>query len=175
MGLEKERVYDRQLDHQRRTAGINDDDYYEYHLHGRIYVLSDAADARRVLAGQEVPLAITRIAAGLRGETMVFGVPQAERNKTTGFGAVELYERRRKAADDFYAEIYRNGVYYVFGSGAALDDFRNTGRFQAQGAGSADRHMAVFNGDSDAARARFAALREPAPPSVPPGCVCESQ
>lgn len=176
MGLEKELAYDRQLDHQRLTAGLNNDEYFEYHVRGRVYVLSDEADARLVLAGEEVPLTITRVGGGPRGETVVFGIPYAERNKKQGFGALDLYERRLEGRDgDFYAEVYRSGVYHVFDRWDDLETYRNR-RYVASEAISRtlDTRTVLFASDDQTAIDRFRVLRESALPPVPAGCQCDS-
>ena len=176
MGLEKERAYDRQLDHQRLTAGLNNDEYFEYHLRGRIYVLTDAADARIVLGGGEPPLAITRIAAGPKGETIVFGIPHAERLKKDGFAAIEMYEGRRDGrSNDFYAEWVRDGVTQIFDHWIDLEIHRRRARSSPAGLEVADRSSVRYDNRTAAGTQRFIALRRPAEPAVPPGCQCESE
>lgn len=174
MGLEKELAYDRQLERQRYTAGLNNDEYFEYHLRGRIYVLSDEADARAVLAGGEPALAITRIAAGPKGETVVFGIPYAERLKKDGFGALEMYELRREGRhQDFYAEVSREGVTQVFDHWIDLNIHRNRARSsQTAIEMPSDGSKVRFDNRTAAGTQRYLALRRPALPPVPPGCIC---
>lgn len=173
MGLEKELAYDRQLEKQRYTAGLNDDEYFEYHLRGRIYVLSDDADARRVLAGGEPLLAITRVGAGPKGETIVFGVPYAERLKKDGFGAIEMYEGRRSGrAQDFYAEIVRDGVTRIFDQRVDLDIHRRRLRSSTAEPGVTTGLSVRYENRTVAGTRRYVALRGPAAPAIPPGRQC---
>ena len=127
-GAGAEKMYDQALEAQRATAVLNNDDYYELHKDGRIYVIADAGDLREFLGNGELPLRVTRIGGGPKGETIVFGIARPESKKKDGFGAVEMYDGKRTgAAKDFYAEICRDGKCYVFGSWADLDAFRKSG------------------------------------------------
>jgi hypothetical protein len=127
-GAGAEKMYDQNLEAARATAVLNNDDYYEIHQDGRIYVIADAGDLREFLANGELPLRVTRIGGGPKGETVVFGIARPESKKKEGFGAVEMYDGKRQgAAKDFYAEISRDNHYYVFGSWADLEAFRQSG------------------------------------------------
>lgn len=127
-GAGAEKMYDQALEAQRATAVLNNDDYYELHRDGRIYVIADAGDLREFLSNGELPLRVTRIGGGPKGETVVFGIARPESKKKEGFGAVEMYDGKREgAAKDFYAEVCREGRCYVFGSWADLDAFRKSG------------------------------------------------
>jgi len=128
MGAGAEKMYDQSLEAQRATAVLNNDDYYELHRDGRIYVIADAADLREFLGTGELPLRVTRIGGGPRGETLVFGIARPESKKKDGFGAVEMYDGKREGAKKgFYAEVCRDNQCYVFGSWAELDAFRKSG------------------------------------------------
>ena len=128
-GAATEKMYDMNLEAQRATAVLNNDDYYEIHKDGRIYVLADVADLKEFAATGETPLRVTRIGGGPKGETVVFAIARPESKKKDGFGAVEMYDFKRKGADkDFYAEVVRDGKYYVFGSWESLEAFRKTGQ-----------------------------------------------
>lgn len=173
MGLEKELAYDRQLEKQRYTAGPNNDEYFEYHLRGRIYVLSDDADARAVLAGGEPALAITRIAAGPKGETIVFGIPHAERLKKDGFGAMEMYEGRRDGrSEGFYAERVRDGITQIFDHWIDLEIHRRRARSSSGEFEMADGTRVRYDNRTAYGTQRYVALRGPAEPAIPPGCQC---
>ncbi len=127
-GAGAEKMYDQALEAQRATAVLNNDDYYEFHKDGRIYVIADAGDLREFLGNGELPLRVTRIGGGPKGETVVFGIARPESKKTQGFGAVEMYDGKREGAKkDFYSEVCRDGQCYVFGSWAELDAFRKSG------------------------------------------------
>lgn len=127
-GAGAEKMYDQALEAQRATAVLNNDDYYEIHKDGRIYVIADTADLSTFNATGELPLRVTRIGGGPKGETIVFAIAKPESKKKEGFGAVEMYDGKRTgAAKDFYAEVCRDGKYYVFGSWPDLDAFRKSG------------------------------------------------
>ena len=127
-GAGAEKMYDQNLEAQRATAVLNNDDYYEIHKDGRIYVIADAGDLREFLGNGELPLRVTRIGGGPRGETLVFGIARPESKKKEGFGAVEMYDGKREGArKDFYAEVCRDNQCYVFGNWADLDAFRKSG------------------------------------------------
>ena len=127
-GAGAEKMYDQNLEAQRATAVLNNDDYYEMHRDGRIYVIADAGDLKEFLSNGELPLRVTRIGGGPKGETVVFGIARPESKKKDGFGAVEMYDGRRQgSAKNFYAEVCREGRCYVFGSWADLEAFRQSG------------------------------------------------
>ena len=127
-GAGAEKMYDQNLEAQRATAVLNNDDYYEIHKDGRIYVIADAGDLREFLSNGELPLRVTRIGGGPRGETIVFGIARPESKKKEGFGAVEMYDGKREGAKkDFYAEVCRDNQCHVFGTWAELDAFRKSG------------------------------------------------
>jgi hypothetical protein len=127
-GAGAEKMYDQALEAARATAVLNNDDYYEIHRDGRIYVIADVADLQNFTATGELPLRVTRVGGGPGGETVVFAIAKPESKKKDGFGAVEMYDGKRAgAAKDFYAEINRDNRYYVFGSWADLEAFRKSG------------------------------------------------
>ena len=127
-GAAAEKMYDQNLEAQRATAVLNNDDYYEIHKDGRIYVIADVGDLKEFNANGETPLRVTRIGGGPKGETVIFSIARPESKKKDGFGAVEMYDFKRKgAAKDFYAEVVRDGKYYVFGNWDSLEAFRKTG------------------------------------------------
>lgn len=132
MGAEAETRYEAELKQIRLTEVINNDDYYEYHKDGRIYVLADAKDLKGFLENGEIPLRTTRIGGGPNGETLVYGIAKPEKDKKSGFGAQEMFEGRREgAAKDFYGEVFKDGEYRVFGDWASLKSYRATGQMTA--------------------------------------------
>lgn len=160
-GAETEKAYDKQLDAIRQTAVINNDDYYEIHKDGRIIVLSDVDDVRLWLATGDIPLRVTRIGGGPKGETLVFGIAQPESKKKDGFGSVEMFEGRRVGAErNFYAEVLQDNTWYVFGTWAELDSFRKTGHAVglASGGASALGEPVMVAQPVDALTARFRSL-----------------
>ena len=107
MGADAEKKYEDELKQIRLTEVINNDDYYEYHKDGRIYVIADKKDYKEFLENGEIPLRKTDIGVGPNGETVVYGIAKPEKDKKSGFGAVEMFTGRRDGADkDFYAEVY---------------------------------------------------------------------
>jgi hypothetical protein len=127
-GAASEKMYDFNLEAQRAAAVLNNDDYYEIHKDGRIYVLADVADVKGFNVSGEIPLRLTRIGGGPKGETVVFGIARPESKKKEGFGAVEMYDFKREGATKvFYAEIVRDNRYYLFGDWASLAAFRKSG------------------------------------------------
>lgn len=129
-GAAAEKQYDKELDAARQVALINNDDYYEYHQEGRIYVLADAKDLGQFLDVGEIPLRLTRVGAGPNGETVVFAIAGPEKNKNDGFGSVEIFDGRREGyAKGFYAEVYKDNRYRVFGDWASFAAYRRTGQF----------------------------------------------
>lgn len=160
-GAANEKLYDFNLEAVRATAVLNNDDYYEYHRDGRIYVLADAADVQSLETTGEIPFRVTRIGGGPKGETLVFAIAKPESKKKDGFGAVEMYEGRRAGADrNFYAEINRDDTWYLFGDWASLDAFRKSGSTAGFKSASASQDgTAIFAaGDADALLARFTGL-----------------
>lgn len=160
-GAEAEKAYDKQLEAIRQTAVINNDDYYEIHNDGRIIVLSDVDDMKLWLATGDIPLRVTRIGGGPKGETLVFGIAKPESKKKDGFGSVEMYEGRRVGAEkDFYAEVLQDNTWYVFGTWAELDSFRKTGHAVglASSGGSAAGEPVMVAQPVDALTARFRSL-----------------
>lgn len=144
-GAGVEKMYDQGLAAQRATAVLNIDDYYEIHKDGRIYVIADAGDLKEFLGNGELPLRVTRIGGGPKGETIVFGIARPESKKTSGFGAVEMYDGRRKGADkDFYAEVFKDDKYYVFGDWASLEAFRKGAAASPNLAGTGPNGEAVL-------------------------------
>lgn len=135
-GAEAEKAYDKNLDAIRQTAVINNDDYYEVHKDNRIYVVADAADMKLWLGTGELPLRVSRIGGGPKGETVVFDIAKPESGKKEGFGSVEMYDGRRVGAENnFYAEVLQDNRWYVFGTWAELDSFRKTGKAEGLASG----------------------------------------
>ena len=131
-GAVAEKAYDKELDAQRQVAIINNDDYYEYHQDGRIYVLADAKDVQQFLGTGEIPLRVTRVGAGARGETVVFAIAGPEKGKKEGFGAVEIFDGRRVGYEKgFYAEVLVDSRYMVFGDWPAFAAWRSGQPFTA--------------------------------------------
>src|SRR5262249_20569396 len=122
MGAEAEATYDKNLEAQRATAVLNNDDYYEIHKEGRIVVIADLTDLKLYNSGLDFPLRVTRIGGGPGGETVVFDIAKPEAGKKSGFGSVEMYDGRRAGSDkNFYGEVVNAKGYFVFGDWKQLD------------------------------------------------------
>lgn len=162
MGAEAEKSYDKALDTSRATAVLNNDDYYEIHKDGKIVVIADATDLKLYMSNGELPLRVTRIGGGPKGETVVFDIAKPEAGKKTGFGSVEMYDGKRQGADkDFYGEVLNEDKYYVFGNWAGLDAFRKSGeatQLSAAGAIGPNGETVMVAQPSDALIARFKTL-----------------
>jgi len=165
-GAAAEGSYDKELAARRLAEDLNNDDYWELHRDGRIYVLSDLKAYQSFLQTDEIPLVVTRIGAGPKGETVKLALVKDEAKameKMVGFkgGAQRLFEGEIKGLDKgFYGEVHREGVVHVFADWAELDAFRKSG--SAQGAevagGGPKGEKLVFVGKADSAetRAQFA-------------------
>ncbi len=159
-GAAEEAVYDKNLEAARQVAVINNDDYYEYHMDGRIYVLADKNDVKSLLSTGEIPFRQTRIGAGPKGETVVFAIAGPEKNKKEGFGSVEMFDGRRAGYEkDFYGEVLRDGKYYVFGSWSELSAYKKSGDFKGVASATAgDGKPASFSSNAPAVMQRFKEL-----------------
>lgn len=160
MGAGAEKKYDKDLDAQRQVALINNDDYYEYHKDGRIFVMADAKDVQQFLGTGEIPLRITRVGAGPKGETVVFAIADPEKNKKEGFGSVEIFDGRRDGyAKDFYAEILKDNRYLVFGDWASFSAWRSGTPFiAARTLPGPDGTQVLYARADDALASRFRSL-----------------
>lgn len=102
--------------------------YFELHKDGRLWVFGDAALYRNAVAGKEVPLAMTRIGAGPKRETVVFGLTKDESKKSPDLPQVALFEGKQAGAGEgFYGEIVKEGRHYVFDEWSEMKAFRATG------------------------------------------------
>jgi hypothetical protein len=107
----------------------NVNDYYEVYQDGRIYVFDDFATYDSFNQVRETAFRLTRIGAGPAGETVVFGLQDKDKKMTQGIGSVDLFDGKAEGlADGFYAEIVRDGRFYVFNSWEDVKTFRLTGK-----------------------------------------------
>lgn len=156
-GAGAEKMYDQNLEAIRATAVLNNDDYYELHRDGRIYVLADVADVKNFEGSGEIALRLTRIGGGPNGETVVFAIAKPESRKKDGFGAVEMFDRKREGSSKgFYAEVFKDERWYLFDSWAGLDAFRNGSTVGLVPAGAAaDGAELMASGNVEALKAKF--------------------
>ena len=94
-------------------SAANNNDLYEVVHEGRIYVFDRMETYHEFLSVGETPYRLTRIGAGPKGETLVFGLHKDDKKKKSGIPAVDLYDGKLKPADNFYAEMRREGRIYV--------------------------------------------------------------
>lgn len=132
----------------------NNDDYYEAHHEGRLYVFDDFATYRDFLNLGETPYRLTRIGAGPKGQTVVFGLTPEDKKKRSGVAAVAMFDGQMQGAETgFYAEVFHDNRFHVFDRWADLQAFRQTGeaalRYTDIGAGPGGRTVIyVLNSDN---------------------------
>ncbi|TPE47751.1 hypothetical protein FJM67_14200 [Maribrevibacterium harenarium] len=98
------------------VASMNNNDLYEVHEDGRIYVFDDRATYESFLEVGETSYRKVRIGAGPKGETVVFGLTDADKKKMEGIASVDMFDGKLAGSDDFYGEMRAEGRIYVFGS-----------------------------------------------------------
>lgn len=165
MGAAAEKTYDKDLDAARLAAVRNSDDYYEYHVGNEILVLADKKDVQVYLTAGEIPLRVTMVGGGPSGERLVFALMKNEAKameKKVGYkgGAQQMYEGSLEGnAKGFYAEVMKDGRYYVFSSWPDLQSFRKGGNPPATSTGTtADGKPVTFATQDAEALARFKEL-----------------
>ena len=131
MGADAEKAYDKELEAKRAAAVLNNDDYYQVHLDGRVYVLSDAKDFTSLIKIGEVPKTVTKIGGGPNGERLIYDVTSIEskamETKTNVKGAAqEMYEGTKDGlAKGFFGVMYKDGSYVVTDEWAIARQFRS--------------------------------------------------
>lgn len=126
-----------QVKTENKAAALTD--YYEVHHEGRIYVFNDAGTYQSFRQVGETAFRLTRIGAGPRGETVVFGLTKKDKKKKSGIEHVDLYDGKTSVEGPFYAEMIQEGRIYVFNSWKDLQDVKKAGeapyRYTMIGAG----------------------------------------
>lgn len=131
MGADAEKAYDKELEAKRLAAVNNNDDYYQIHLEGRVYVLSDGKDFSSLIKLGEVPKTVTKIGGGPNGERLIYDVTSAEskvmETKTNIKGAAqEMYEGTKNGLEKgFFGVMYKDGRYVVTDEWAVAKQFRS--------------------------------------------------
>lgn len=100
---------------------------FEVHDHGRIYSFYDMKTYQSFLEVGETPYQFTRIGAGPKGQTMVFGLTKDDKKKGENTPAVQLMDNKLDASGEFYGEMKRHGRIYVFDRKADMDAVRSLG------------------------------------------------
>jgi hypothetical protein len=106
---------------------LNNDDYYEVHDAGRIYIFDDAATYLSFMGVGETAYRLTRIGAGGSGETVVFGLRKEDKKKRSGIGGVDMYDGKIEGAESFYGEIVKERRIFVFSTWKDVKDFQAVG------------------------------------------------
>lgn len=99
---------------------------YEVHHDGRIHVFYDKKLHDDFLALGETPFRLTRIGAGPKGETIVFGLTKQDKKMKSSIPAVDLYDGKI-TQDGVYAEMRKHDRIYVFDSFKDMEQVRNFG------------------------------------------------
>lgn len=100
---------------------------YEVHHDGRMHVFYDHKLYKEFLSLGETPFRLTRIGAGPKGETIVFGLTKHDKKMKHSVPAIDLYDGKIKASDDFYGEMVKHNRIYVFSSFADMKTVREFG------------------------------------------------
>jgi len=109
------------------TYNVND--YYQVYRDGRIYVFDDFKVYQSFLELGEATFRLTRIGAGPKGETVVFGLRKADKKKPMLSGVVNMYDGKVSGIKEgFYAEVILDERVYIFGQWADLQAFLNAGK-----------------------------------------------
>lgn len=138
---------------------------------GRQYTFADSKNYLAFLSHGEVPLTRTRIGAGPKGNTVVFGITGDEAKDVTKPSLAELaFDKKLPPAADFHGEVFKDGRFYVFAEHKDMEPFIAYGEvpysFTDIGAGpNGETIVWVMNKDSiakgrpTATIERFKALR----------------
>lgn len=95
-----------------------------YHENGRIYPIADTKNYLEFLENGELIYTRTRIGAGPEGETIVFGIEKKEADDLGKPARAEVFfDGKYEPTGPFYAEVIRDGRFYVFGSWADFKDY----------------------------------------------------
>jgi hypothetical protein len=90
---------------------------FEAHHDGRLYIFDNFAVYQDFLALGETAYRKVRIGEGPKGETIVFGLTNEDKKKTSGIASIDMYDGKLKGASEFYGEMYtEEGRIYVFSS-----------------------------------------------------------
>jgi len=123
------------------SVAYNVNDYYVVYQDGRIYAFDDFKVYQEFLDLGETTFRFTRIGAGPKGETVVFGLRKADKKKPMESGVLNLYDGKAKGVSvGFYGEVVEDGRVYVFSEWADLQSFIKVGeatfRYTDIGAGA---------------------------------------
>lgn len=108
-------------------VSLNNQDLYEVHDEGRIYLFDDRATYEDFLAIGETSYRKVRIGEGPKGETLVFGLTNEDKKKTSGIASIDMFDGDLSGAEDFYGEMRMEGRIYVFQSLEEMNNARLVG------------------------------------------------
>lgn len=121
------------------SPSVNNDDFYEVHAEGRIYLFDDFATYQSYNEVGETSYRKVYIGDGPKGETLVFGLTGEDKKKMSGIASVDMYRGDLQPADQFYGEMRLEGRIYVFDSYEEMVKVRQNGeaayRFTQIGSG----------------------------------------
>jgi len=122
-------------------VAYNVNDYYQVYQDGRIYVFDDFKVYQEFLELGETTFRLTRIGAGPKGETVVFGLRKEDKKKPLLSGVVNMYDGKAEGIKaGFYAEVIHEGRIYIFSEWIDLQAFLSVGeatfRYTDIGAGA---------------------------------------
>jgi hypothetical protein len=106
---------------------LKNDQLFEVHKDGRIYVFHDFSEYKAFLKTGHPSFVLTKIGAGPKGETMVYVLTNETKKMREGIPSVDLMEGRLPAADNFYAEMNMEGRTYVFSRFEDMEAVRKLG------------------------------------------------
>ncbi len=112
---------------QQDQANLNNDDFYEVHHEGRIYLFDDFATYQSFNEVGETAYRKVYIGEGPKGETLVFGLTGKDKKKMSGIASIDMYQGKLEAGESFYGEMRLEGRIYVFDSFAELTNLRSLG------------------------------------------------
>ncbi len=118
----------------------NTNDYYQVYKEGRIYIFDDFKTYDSFNKVGETAYRLTRIGAGPKGETLVFGLQKKDKKMRSGIGSVAMFEGTAEGSKvGFYGEVVVDGRINVFSEWADLKAFLEVGeapyRFTQIGSG----------------------------------------
>lgn len=114
-------------DQDMMAAELNNQDMYEVHEEGRIYIFDDFATYESFLEVGETSYRKVRIGDGPKGETLVFGLTSEDKKKTSGIASIDMYDGKLKGAEGFYGETRMDGRIFVFQSLEEMNQARIVG------------------------------------------------
>ncbi len=110
------------------AVDLNNDDLYEVHAEGRLYVFDDFATYHEFLNVGETSFRQTFIGSGPHGQTVVFGMTSKDKKKHfSKIAGYNLYMGSQPAAENFYGEARMENRIYVFDRLEDMKQVRETG------------------------------------------------